>query len=664
MSWQGAGQGAAMRWILRVLGVLAVLVVLGAAALLLIPSDRVAALAVGQFEKVTGRKLVIEGGVTPTLWPVLGVETGRVTISNADWSDEGPMLVADALAIRIDANALWGGAVRITGLDLTRPEILIETGEDGTGNWVFGGTAGGTASAGMAGADTPFTLDLGTIRDGSIGYIDHSTGRSVLLTGVDLEARLASYDGPLDVSLTAESGGEAVALDLTVEAFRTAYEGGVSPVTLSAQAGKAQVDFAGRAGFMPPVAEGALEADLADLSALSALLGTERPALPQGFGSQSVQVAGDVTLTAEGSVHLRKGRVVLDGTAVTGDMDLLPGEDRPKLVARLAMDALAVADNVAGGSGAGEGGGAVATAGWSDRPIDLSGLGALDADVGIRAGSLALGPVTLAPVAARVTVDRARAVVQLDEVGAYGGTLGGQFVLNARDGLSVGGDLAFRDIDLQPMLSDLTGFGRLIGTGDLTLDFLGAGGSVDAIMRSLSGSGVMNLGSGAIEGLDIAGMIRTLDTGYVGEGQRTVFDSLSASFDMDGGDLFNRDLLMAGPVVSAEGAGRIGLGARDLEYRIRPTALRGADGTGGVSVPLWITGSWAAPSFALDLEALAQENLKDEAKALEDSLKAKAAAELDQQEGESLEDAAKRKLQEELGQEAGGLLLDLLGGGN
>lgn len=651
-----------MRWLFRVAGVLAVLVVLGAAALLLIPSDRVAALAVGQFEKVTGRKLSIEGGVTPTLWPVLGVETGRISISNADWSEEGPMLTAEAMAIRIDANALWGGEVRITGLELTRPEILIEKGEEGRGNWVFGGTAGGTASADMAGAQTPFTLDLGVIRDGSIGYIDHSTGRTVMLTGVDLEARLASYDGPLEVSLTGESGGEAVALDLSLAAFRTAYEGGVSPLTLIAQAGKARVSFAGRAGFLPLVAEGKLDADLADLAAVTSLLGLERPALPQGFGAERVAVAGDVTLTEAGSVHLRGGRIVLDGREITGDLDLTPGEDRPKLVARLAAGDLAVAQNVAGGSGAGDGGGAVATAGWSDRPIDVSGLQALDMDVGVRAASLGLGPVTLGPVAGRVTVDRGRAVVALDEVGAYGGTVAGEFVVNGRKGLSVGGDLAFRNIDLQPMLTDLTGFARLVGTGDLTLNFLGSGNSVDAIMTGLSGSGVLNLGAGAIEGLDIAGMIRTLDTGFVGEGQRTVFDSLSASFEIDGGDLFNRDLLMAGPVVSAEGAGRIGLGARDLEYRIRPTALRGEDGTGGISVPLWITGSWAAPSFALDLEALAQENLQDEAKALEDELKAKAAEELGQQEGESLEDAAKRHLQEQLGQEAGRLLEGLLGG--
>ena len=651
-----------MRWIFRVLGVLAVLVVAGAAALVLIPSDRVAALAVAQFERVTGRNLTIEGGVRPTLWPVLGVETGRIEISNADWSDEGPMLVADALAIQIDSNALFGGEVRITGLELTRPEILIESGEEGTGNWVFGGAQGGTASADMATADTPFTLDLGVIRDGSIGYVDHATGRRVQLTGVDLEARLADYDGALELTMTGEAQGEAVAASLTVAAFRTAYEGGVSPVAMTLAAGAAEVAFDGRAGFQPMMAEGRLDADLADLGALSALLGMDRPELPQGFGRDSVRVTGDVTVTAEGSVHLRGGNILLDGTAITGDLDLTPGAERPKLVARLAVGDLAVAENVADGTGAGAGGGDVATAGWSDRPIDVAGLSALDAEVGIRAASLDLGAVKLGPVAAAVALEDARAVIRLDEVGAYGGMVDGQFVVNGRRGLSVGGDLRFRDISLQPMLTDLTGFERLIGTGDLSLDFLGSGTSVAAIMNSLSGSGVLNLGAGEIVGLDIAGMITRLDTGYVGEGQRTIFDSLSASFDMDQGDLFNSDLILAGPVIRAEGSGRIGLGARDLEYRIRPTALAAEDGTGGLSVPLWITGSWAAPSFALDMEALAQENLREEAAALEDQLKAKAAEEFDQQAGESLEDAAKRKLEEELGEGAGGLLLDLLGG--
>ena len=44
----------------------------------------------------------------------------------------------------------------------------------------------------------------------------------------------------------------------------------------------------------------------------------------------------------------------------------------------------------------------------------------------------------------------------------------------------------------------------------------------------------------------------------------------------------------------------MGLGARDLNYRLRPTALAGEDGTGGVMVPLLITGSWACLLYTSD----------------------------------------------------------------
>ena len=79
-------------------------------------------------------------------------------------------------------------------------------------------------------------------------------------------------------------------------------------------------------------------------------------------------------------------------------------------------------------------------------------------------------------------------------------------------------------------------------------------------------------------------------------------------------------------------------------------------------MPIWITGPWGAPKVALDMEAIAQERLGEQAKAAEDELRRRAAEELDQQEGESLEDAAKRKLQEQVDEQAGKLLEQLLGG--
>ena len=102
-----------MRWIVRSLFALAVLAVLAVGALFLIPSERIAGLVVGQFKTMTGRDLVIEGSVRPTVWPVLGIKTGKVSISNADWSDMGPMFQAEGLEIAIDMASLFGDAPRI-----------------------------------------------------------------------------------------------------------------------------------------------------------------------------------------------------------------------------------------------------------------------------------------------------------------------------------------------------------------------------------------------------------------------------------------------------------------------------------------------------------------------------------------------------------------------
>ena len=78
-------------------------------------------------------------------------------------------------------------------------------------------------------------------------------------------------------------------------------------------------------------------------------------------------------------------------------------------------------------------------------------------------------------------------------------------------------------------MADLAGYERLVGTGDLRLKFLGSGASVDAIMQGLEGSGSLAVGRGEILGLDIGGMLRTLDPGYVGEGAKTIFDTLLSS---------------------------------------------------------------------------------------------------------------------------------------
>lgn len=664
-----------MRWIFRLLGAVVVLAVLAVAAVFLLPAEKIAGVALGKLEALTGRKVTLEGSVRPSVWPVLGVETGPVSMANADWSDEGPMFRADALEIGVDLAALIGGEVKITKIAATGPKLVLERAKDGRENWVFGGSNGGTVTTDTPGVGQPFTLDKGVITGGALTFLDHGTDQRFDLTDMDMTLAVPEYEGKATVEMTAVRDGQAFALNAEIGAFRSFLDGRLGALRADWSAGKATAEFDGRAGWNPMVAEGTLKADLGALAEVSALAGVPAPTLPKGLGAGGVAVAGQVTLTEAGSVHLRKGKVTLDGAPLAVEADLTTAGDRPKLSAQVTAGALDLS-GMAGGAGGGAGGGAKA-AGWPTDRIDASSLGALDAEVALTADSLDLGLARFGAVQAMVTIDRARAVFDLRRATGYDGTIAGQFVVNARKGLSVGGDLSFAGLQLQPLLQDFGGYDRLIGTGDLRVTFLGSGGSVDAIMHSLEGEGSLSLTKGELRGLDVAGMLRTLDTGYVGEGQKTIFDSVAGSFVMRGGDLFNEDLALLSPYVTASGQGRVGLGARDLEYRIKATALADDQGQGGLTAPLLISGTWAKPKFALDLEALAQERLDEQKAKLEAEAEAKAAElrakakeklkdelGIEQLPDESLEDAARRKLNEAVSDEAQKALEDLLGGGN
>lgn len=625
-----------MRWIIRVGLGLAVLVLLALGLAAMVPSERVAAAVAAQFESLTGRKLVLQGELKPRLWPNLGVTTGPVSIANADWAKgEPPLLAAESLSIDVNFGALFGGEVRIIGLSADQPQLNLERSPEGRANWEFQAQGDGTVPA----AAPAFTLDEGRIIGGSIRFDDRQSGRVIALDAVDGRLSIPEVSGPFTLSATGLASGQKVALDLSGGVFSTFVMGRVVPVKLALTAGGSRLDFDGRGGIAPLVAEGALQANLADLPALGGLLGTALAAPAPGFGQKALTVAGKLTLDDTGTAFLRGAEIVADDNRLTGDLDLRPGEARPKLSAELTAAPILVASDAAAGEAATR-----QAPGWPEGEIDVTALAAMDAEIALSAPSIDLGPLTLGATRAVITVDRARAVFDIRQMEAYGGTVTGDFVVNGRGGLSVGGRLALAGIQTQPLLSDLAGYDRLLSTGDLEVKFLGVGNSIAAIMASLEGEGALELGKGELRGLDIGGMLRTLDTGYVGEGQKTIFDGLAGTFTMAKGVLTNRDLKLIAPYLTASGAGEIGLGARTLDYRIRPTALAAEDGTGGVMVPLLITGPWAAPRFRLDLESIAREKMEAEAKA---------AAERAAEAAKAAEAAAKAELEQRLKDELG-----------
>lgn len=668
-----------MRWFYRILSAIAVVLVLGFLTLALMPKDRIAALATSEFARLTGRQLQIEGGVSASFWPVIGVETGPVSIANADWSDQGPLLRADSMAIGVDPVALWNGSLRITRLDLIRPDLVLERAADGTGNWAVAPSAAPADAAPVVAAKEgsqamPVILEGATFRDGRIRWIDHGSDRVVELTDVSGEARFPGLAEPADLSLSATLGAQEVRAEMRLAGLAPLLTGQSVPLTLTASAGEASLSFDGGATLGPLALSGALKADLADLAAVSALAGLPSPALPEGWGARSVQVSARVALDAAATLRLDGATITLDDRQITGDLVLAQGEARPRLTGRIRTGALALGAAPAAPAGAALSGGtapasAPAAQGWSNASIDASGLGILDADLAFVTDALTLGPLRLGAVDGTLTLDRSRAVLTLPRVAAYGGVLSGTMVANNRGGLSVAAKLGLSGVDLQPLLTDVAGITRLSGPGNLSVDLLGAGPSVAAIMDSLRGTVQVSLGPGAISGIDIGTILATLDPTRVSGGE-SLFDSLIASFTVDGGQMRGDDLSILGPVFTATGSGRIGLGARDIDYRLRPVAQSGGE---GVAVPVMVRGPWSAPRITLDLEAMARERFDAQLKAAEaeartraielrEDLKARAAEELGVVPGADLEEAARQRLEEELQKQTEDALRELLGG--
>ena len=636
-----------MKWIIRLIGVVLLIVVVAVGSLFLLPADRIARIAADQLRNLTGRDVKITGDVGITFWPVLGVSADGLEVGNASWAKDGAMLSAANAAIGVDAWSLIRGEIKITNIEAQSPTIRLEHRKDGRASWQFT-DAGGAAQieatpAAPASTPRPLTIQRLNITDATLIY-DAEGADLVRYEGVDLSLDWPERAGDAVINAALRPAGERVAVQADISRFDQFLNGDVRAVTARLDTKGGGFTLNGRAGLNGAVA-GDLVLKSPDTARFLASLGAGTVALPKGLG-RSADVRLQLTLTPDRRLALREMTADLGGNTLRGAADItLNGT--PNINAQLTTGVL----NLAGLAGSGDATGAAATsaqAGWSTSRIDASGLSGFNGEIALRAEGVELGRLTLGPTRVLLRNDKARMVAELREINAYGGVVSGEFVVNNRSGLSVGGTLAARGIQMQPLLDQAAGLSRFKGTGDADLSFLGAGQSIDAIMRSLSGNGAVNVGRGSIEGIDLDALMGNFDV----KGGTTVFDSLAATFTMNQGVLNNDDLVMLLPNFTATGIGKVGIGAQTIDYTVTPKALR-VNKDRGLAIPVRIVGPWASPQIKPDLQAAIDLNFAAEKAKAQQKLEDKLQEELGvtREDGQSVEDAVKDRVEDKLKRE-------------
>ncbi len=420
------------------------------------------------------------------------------------------------------------------------------------------------------------------------------------------------------------------------------------------QAGTATVDDL-ELSSDPVAASGRLDISGLDSGELVAagpieVAGFDPRALADRLGMTVPEMRSDEALSRfalRGEVDVTPSRAMLDDLRVTLDDNELTGRagiddlESGRLFARLEggdFDANPyLAPKAAGdkddkkASGSGEGGSAQSRAAAEDAEIELpvEALRGLDLDARLKFASLRYEDYRLSSPVVHLTAAGGRLQLAELSAGAFDGSIDATGTLDVRgDVPSYAAKGRVDGVSLQPLLTALMDEDRLLGRGDVGFDVTTQGKRVDQLKSGLDGDAGFALRDGKVKGFDVGYLLRRAQARLEGKTEpepeelSTDFTSITGTATIRNGVVTNDDLAGASPLLRVAGEGQVDLPRESLDYRLTATVVNTATGQGGkelerlkqVPVPIRIEGSFADPSISLDMESLAKEAAKGEAK--------------------------------------------------
>ena len=146
---------------------------------------------------ISGRSLVIEGDIDVDLGWTTRIELEDLRFENAAWGSEPQMARVEAAEIDVKLMPLLDGDIILPRLRLKKPWLLLETSEQGRGNWNLSPDSDTQTAEDESGTGLPVIESL-MIEDGEIRYRDPSAG-------TDLKGAIATEP--------AENGGHRIIVD-------------------------------------------------------------------------------------------------------------------------------------------------------------------------------------------------------------------------------------------------------------------------------------------------------------------------------------------------------------------------------------------------------------------------------------------------------------------
>ena len=634
-----------MKTLIKIIGVLIALVIALVISLpFIISADYIFNQVSESVEQTTGRTLSIKGEKSLSVFPQLKLSLNDVAFSNIKTGSTPEMASMAQLEVHIPYLAALTGDIKLEKFVIRKPNILLEKMPNGEVNWqLFDGAKqvetkpSPDTQQQSTGLPEGFDVQLGevAIYEGTFTFIDHQANSKQELTDLDLVIQLPSLTKELNIQGSLNYMNETFDLVTTLTTPKAVIQGDDFELNTELKSRLVNLSFAGSIAKQMSDFSGDLM--LSGDSVKDILAWQAQPLTAKKEAFNQFELKANMHF-AEQTLKLTALSTALDNLSVTGNATVIL-DKTPNIIAEFDLGQLNVNPYLPETIEKSVSEQQSETAKsepivWDDTPIDLSALGAINADIKVAATGFQFKEIKLGQTALSVKLDKGVAKLGLDKFAAYQGNGNGQVVVNAVSApYAINTTFALEGIQAEPLLKDAVGFDKLMGAGELNIALNMRGVSQKQFIDSLHGTTGFKFRDGAVKGANIAAMVRSAEKLISGGGfdakglekgfdnaEKTDFSELQGQFTFKNGLSKENDLTLKSPLIRISGKGDINLPQTKLNYRLVTGIVNSIEGQGtedkstGFKIPVRLKGPFHDVSIKPDISGAAKDKAKDQLK--------------------------------------------------
>jgi len=630
--------------------VIASLVVIIIAAILIIPRVVDVQKYKPELEKriaqASGRPFSVSDDLRLSVFPWAGISFSDLQLGNVKGFKEKDFLKVKSFEARIKLLPLLFKDIQVKKFILHEPRMVLVKNKDGRVNWELPQKTAqpkkdekipaGKISETSLPINALWVEDF-SIKNGEVLWIDHTSGTRKQVSNINLNLQEVSLDRPVQLKFSAVLDGQPVSVQGSVGPLGNVQQGPVSmDLTLTALN---ELTMRIKGALKNPAVSPGVELDLnvAEFSPrkMAAALGQTFPlqtADPHVLNrmtlnahikadSKNLSVSNGILGLDESKLNFSMNASDFSKPSVKFDLDLNqinldrylpPKSDEKSSAKQQDQETKSKKMEMSKESAPGP-----------IKKADYTPLRRLILDGQLKIHTLIANKAKIQDVILKIHAKNGIFNMDPLKLNMYQGNVSGKATLNVTKDMPESNiSLIVSKVESGPLLRDVLEKDILEGVMQADVTLAMAGTDPTVFKKTLNGKGELLFNDGAIKGIDLAGMVRNVQSAFgVAEKSdqkpKTDFAELKAPFTIANGVLNTPETSLKSPLLRVIANGTADLVKETLDFRVEPRIVGTIKGQGdekqrsGIMVPLLVTGNFSSPKFRPDLKSVAKQQFQE-----------------------------------------------------